>query len=163
MDENSSMVMIAHGASCVFAHRLDAEPKMKNEDVDQKWESTPSLTAISTGSPDNEFERRCENEPRGLHGMQPSTETIEEKLERALARCLRHHDALFPDRAVDRVIFTGRGAGDTDTCAAIASKLGVAGYVADPSAWISGAEEYAAGPAWTTAAGICMRYAEQAA
>jgi Tfp pilus assembly PilM family ATPase len=163
MDDNSSMVMIAHGASCVFAHRLDTAPKSKSEENDQNWKSTPSLTPISNGSLENELERRCENEPRGLHSMKESSETIEGTLERALTRCLRHHEALFPDRAVDRVIFTGRGASDTERCAAISSKLGIAGYVADPSAWISGAEDYAAGPAWTTAAGICMRYAEQAA
>jgi Tfp pilus assembly PilM family ATPase len=163
MDEDTSMVMIAHGASCVFAHRLASKIIEKNDEVEQQWESIPSLTPISPGPLENAPERRCENEPRGLHITKTSTESIEEKLERALVRCLRHHDALFPDRTVDRVIFTGSGANATESCAAIASKLGISGYIADPSAWVSGAEDCATGPAWTTAAGICMRYAEQAA
>jgi hypothetical protein len=37
------------------------------------------------------------------------------------------------------------------------------GYISDPSAWISGASDLAGGPAWTTAAGLCLRYSEIAA
>jgi Tfp pilus assembly PilM family ATPase len=163
MDEDSSMVMIAHGASCVFAHRLDTRIKENVGKAEHKLESTPSLTPVATAALENEFERRCEKEPRGLRTTQHSEETVEEKVELALMRCLRHHDALFPDRAVGRVIFTGRGASNTQACAAIATKLGIVGYVADPSAWITGAEEYAAGPEWTTVAGICIRYSGRAA
>ncbi len=159
MDEASSIVMIAHGANCVFAHRLDTQ--IKAETHEAKWEATPSLTPITLLN--NESERRNENEPRGLQGMQASGGSIEKLLECEIASCLRHHDALFPNRAVDRIIFTGVGAGNTDRCAAIASSLGIAGFIADPSAWIEGAEDYAAGPAWTTVAGICMRYSEKAA
>jgi Tfp pilus assembly PilM family ATPase len=163
MDENASMVMIAHGANCVFAHRLDTNTKAQNDTPDKQWQGTPSLTPLSSESSTTDFERRSENQPRGLQCTEASEQSIEEKLEHELERCLRHHDALFPERAVDRVIFTGRGASDTDRCSAIASKLGIAGFIADPSAWIAGADDYASGPAWTTAAGICMRYAEKAA
>lgn len=163
MDEDSSVVMIAHGANCVFAHRFDSVHKIEKKETETKQDVTQSLRPIATVQVDNEFERRGENEPRGLIGVQDSNESIEEKLTIELERCLRHHDALFPERAVDRVIFTGQGATNTDKCAAIASKLGIAGYVSDPSAWIEGAKDYVSNPAWTTTAGICMRYAEEAA
>ena len=163
MDENASMVMIAHGANCVFAHRLDTKTKSQDDKAFQEWQSTPSLTPVSSNTATNDFERRCENQPRGLQSTETSEHSIEEKLEQELERCLRHHDALFPERAVDRVIFTGSGASDTARCSAIASNLGIAGFIADPSAWIAGAKDVAVGPAWTTAAGICMRYSEKAA
>jgi Tfp pilus assembly PilM family ATPase len=154
MDETSSMVMIAHGANCVFAHRLDT--KMNYKRLEEKWKATPSLTPVS--SIGMKSDRHKENEPRGLEGVQKCDDSIEQLLKNELASCLRHHDALFPDRAVDRVIFTGVGAGNAEECSAIASSLGIGGFIADPSAWIDGAEGYAAGPAWTTVAGICMRY-----
>ena len=52
---------------------------------------------------------------------------------------------------------------NTQKCSAIASGLGISGYIADPSAWITGASEIAGGPSWTTTAGLCLRYAEMAA
>tara|TARA_B100000959_G_C14959035_1_gene614978 strand:+ start:148 stop:1173 length:1026 start_codon:yes stop_codon:yes gene_type:complete len=162
MDENSSLVMIAHGASCVFAHRIESCANA----VDEKWESThvqePALLQIA-GTNKGEFERREDSKPRGLREVQNNSQGIEEHIAGELERCLRHHDALFPDRAVDRVIFTGCGANDTDRCASIATTLGLEGYISDPSAWISGASDLAGGPAWTTAAGLCLRYSEIAA
>ena len=159
MDEDSSVVMIAHGANCVFAHRIESCARA----VDKKWESAqqqePVLTPINA-QPTDEFERRAEEQPRGLCEIQQNNQGVEAHIAGELERCLRHHDALFPDRAVDRVIFTGRGANDTDRCAAIATVLGLEGFVADPSAWIEGATELAGGPSWTTAAGTCLRYTE---
>lgn len=162
MDESSSMVMIAHGANCVFAHRIESiSPDMKAD-----WETNAKVQSTHLPPPQigsNEFERRNENEPRGLCGVKESGGGIEESFASELERCLRHHDALFPERAVDRVIFTGDGANDATRCGSIASELGIEGFIADPSAWIDGASELAGGPAWTTAAGMCLRYSEVAA
>jgi Tfp pilus assembly PilM family ATPase len=157
--EDSSIVMISHGSNCVFAHRLDFVQKVQPENDEQKQKQDPSLTPITKNGEDKEFERRSGTEPKGLHLTQHSSDSIEEKLERELQSCLRHHGTLFADRVVDRVIFTGLGASDTQMCSAIASKIGLEGYVSDPSAWVKGADGYVSGPAWTTAAGICMRYA----
>lgn len=156
MDNNSSIVMIAHGSNCVFAHRLSIE-KQKNVVESATQQETPSLTPLHLES-SSEFERRAGNDPRGLHCTESSSDAIEISLESELEQCLRHHGALFPERAVDRVIFTGRCAVDTARCSAIASHLGIAGYVADPSAWVNGADGCASGPEWTTVAGICIRY-----
>jgi Tfp pilus assembly PilM family ATPase len=161
MDDNSSFVMIAHGSNCVFAHRLSIEDQ-KSIVEKAKQQEIPSLTPLHLES-NSDFERRTENGPRGLHSTESSSDAIEVSLESELEQCLRHHGALFPERAVDRVIFTGRSAVDTARCSSIASHLGIAGYVADPSAWVKGADGYAAGPAWTTVAGICIRYTERVA
>lgn len=157
LDEQSSIIMVAHGSHCVFARQLALNPK-KNE---KPWQ-TP-VSSEESATPDGEFERRQEQAPRGLYEMMPSNTIIDGPLEQELRRCLQHHDALFPQRAVDRIIFSGSAASDTETCAAIASNLGVAGYIADPSAWIDGAEACASGPSWTTAAGMCLRFSKEAA
>ncbi len=161
MDNNSSIVMIAHGSNCVFAHRLSIEDQ-KSDVENAKQQEIPSLTLLHP-EPNSDFERRVEGDPRGLQSTESSCDAIEPSLESELEQCLRHHGALFPERAVDRVIFTGRCAVDTARCSAIASHLGIAGYVADPSAWVHGADEYTSGPAWTTVAGICIRYMERVA
>jgi len=162
MDDQSSMVMIAHGANCVFAHRIESNSPKINEQWQSEQHASPPTLPISH-SQQNEFERRSENDPRGLSSIQGNNEEVEPNFASELERCLRHHDALFSDRAVDRIIFTGQGANDSERCSAIASKLGIAGFIADPSAWIEGASELAGGPTWTTVAGLCIRYSEKAA
>ena len=157
LDEKSSFIMVAHGSHCVFARQLSLKPKA-NEDA---WQAPESIETSQT--PEGEFERRKEQPPRGLYEMMPSNTLIDGPLEQELRRCLQHHDALFPQRAVDRIIFSGSAASDTETCAAIASSIGVAGYIADPSAWIDGAEGCASGPSWTTAAGMCLRFSKEVA
>jgi Tfp pilus assembly PilM family ATPase len=162
MDEQSSMAMIAHGALCVFAHRIEFHAPIRTVELEQKLEIDPSLLPVST-SHTKDFERRDDTDPRGLCSTQHPKEEPDIPFAVELERCLRHHDALFPDRVVDRIIFTGCGAIDTERCAAIAAELEISGFIADPSAWIEGAEELAAGPSWTTAAGMCLRYSESAA
>ncbi len=157
LDEHSSIIMIAHGSHCAFARKLLLNPTTN----EVPWQAPSSENGQSTS--EGEFERRNKNAPCGLHEMMPSNTLIDGLLEQELRRCLQHHDALFPQRAVDRIIFSGSAASDTKKCAAIASNLGVAGYIADPSAWIEGAESCASGPSWTTAAGMCLRFSKEAA
>ena len=160
--DESSMVMIAHGSNCVFAHRIESVSSGMKADCKTNAQAQSALSPTPQLE-SNEFERRNENEPRGLCGVQESDGGIEENFASELERCLRHHDALFPERAVNRVIFTGHGANDANRCGAIATELGIEGFIADPAAWINGASELAGGPAWTTAAGMCLRYSECAA
>jgi Tfp pilus assembly PilM family ATPase len=159
MDVTSSIVTISHGANCVFAHQIvfgstGQTPTLITQE--------PTLIPLSSQQAD-EFDRRNQNEPRGLHGIQEVDEEIESKLANELERCLRHHDALFPHRAIDRIIFMGSGADYTERCEAIASSIGISGYISEPSAWISGATDYTNGPAWTTVTGLCLRSLEAAA
>ncbi len=162
MDELVSMVMISHGSNCVFAHRVESCTSEVRETWGAEIETEPALLPISTLT-HAETERRNETNPRGLCGVQGNASGGEKKFVGELVRCLRHHDTLFPERTIDRVIFTGSGAIDTERCASIASELGITSFIADPSAWIKGASEIASGPSWTTAAGLCLRYSERAA
>lgn len=158
IDDHESMLMIAHGSSCVFAKQFFTkkitEPK--------QWEPSPSMISVPMSTKGGK-EQRGTQKPRGLHEVEESDVDVEQQLIHDLEGCLRHHNALFPDRAVDRIIFSGHGANNTDHCASIAAAIGIAGYIADPSAWIAGAEEVASGPAWTTVAGMCLRYTRKAA
>jgi Tfp pilus assembly PilM family ATPase len=164
MDEQSSMVMIAHGANCVFAHRIESDvTSTPTNEWKAKTETIQQNTLTLSTAEGNEFERRNENNPRGLRGIQGNGNRLNESLAGELERCLRHHDALFPDRVVDRVIFAGCGANDTEYCSSIASELGISGFVADPSEWMNDSSGLAGGPMWTTAAGLCLRYSENVA
>ncbi len=156
LDEQDSFIIVAHGSNCVFARQLSLNSKINKSTcrAPAYIEESKKLEA--------EFERRKEQVPRGLYEMMPSNTLIGGPLEKQLRSCLQHHDALFPQRAVDRIIFSGPAAGDTDTCAAIASNLGVSGYIADPSAWIDGAEACVIDPSWTTAAGMCLNFSREA-
>ncbi|MBC8310046.1 MAG: hypothetical protein H8E83_06005 [Planctomycetes bacterium] len=162
MDERMSMVMISHGANCVFAHSVKSCTSKTEEMWEPEQRKEPSLLPISN-SERHEDGRHLEDDPMGLRGIHGGSAVEESKFVEELKRCLRHHDTLFPDRTIDRIIFTGYGALDTQKCASIASEFGISGYIADPSAWITGAAEIAGGPSWTTTAGLCLRYAEMAA
>lgn len=167
LDAESSMVMIAHGSNCVFAHRIESDISSQATQATDQWNShtessTQQVLPISA-TQGNEFERRNEESPRGLREIQGNEERLQASFSSELERCLRHHDALFPDRVVDRVIFAGSGATDTEHCSSIASELGISGFVADPSEWMDDSTGLAGGPSWTTAAGLCLRYSESAA
>jgi Tfp pilus assembly PilM family ATPase len=158
IEDKASMVMIAQGGNCVFANQFDTRSNSKSK----SWEPIPSLIKVSAASEHGD-ERRGTMQPRGLREVDKNNGKANDQLVVELERCLRHHDALFPDRVVDQIIFSGHGANDTEICASIATKLGIAGYIADPSAWIAESAEVAGGPAWTTVAGMCLRYTEMAA
>ena len=157
IDEKASMIMVAHGSHCVFAQQLELAPSTTKKE----WVS-PTSTEQAPYS-ESEFERRSGQSPRGLYETPATSTLIDSPLEGELRRCLQHHDALFPQRAIDRIIFSGAAASDTESCAAIASSLGIAGFIADPTAWIENAEEFVSGPAWTTSAGMCLRFSREAA
>ena len=54
------------------------------------------------------------------------------KLADELTLCRRYHEATFPDRPVERLVFLGGGAHATAVCRDIARRLGVAASVGDP-------------------------------
>jgi len=155
MDKKQSIAMIAHGMNLVVASTL----QYKSESTPKhQWSSTPAL--IPAGSNDRDFERRGDVLPRGLaEPSYASTTCRDSPFVEELRGCIGHHSALFPERAIDRIVFSGSGALDTELCSSVATELGLQGFIADPSAWISGAEELASGPIWTTVAGLCFAYA----
>jgi len=159
-DQKQTIAMIAHGMNLVVAAALKYKSDSSNVKI---WDSKPVLVPV--GEPTSEFERRNELPPRGLRQpekTQCGTDThVHDLLIEELQGCMRHHSLLFPERAIDRVVFSGSGALQTEDCASVATKLGIQGFVADPSAWITGAEESVSGPIWTTVAGLCLACSEQ--
>lgn len=79
-----------------------------------------------------------------------------------LRLCLRYHGRLFPDRAVERLVFVGGAAHRRARCRAIAQATGVAGALgdplavcqADPRAAIVGVDPSAVQPGWAVAVGL---------
>ena len=139
LDQKQTIAMIAHGMNLVVASSLkytsDASEK-------GKWEVSPVLVPV--GGKGDEFERRGETQPRGLiqpkQKQSPTLIREDDLLLDELQGCMRHHNSLFPERVIDRIVFSGSGALHTERCASVATKLGLSGFIADPSAWISGAE-----------------------
>ena len=162
IDHVQTIAMIAHGLNLVVAGILQSTLAPAGT---KRWQASPALIPAGQLGSDN-FERRGQTPPRGLssaHRQVQHTQGLPEKgtLVEELHGCISHHSSLFPDRAIDRIVFTGSGALHTDVCASIADDLALQGFIADPSAWISGAEDLASGPVWTTVAGMCLAYSEQ--
>ncbi len=154
MDKKQTIAMIAHGMNLVVASTLQYKSDSSSE---QQWVSTPAL--IPAGGTGSDFERREEVLPRGLAEPNPSLATCgDSTFVEELRGCIVHHSSLFPERAIDRIVFSGKGALQTELCFSVATELGLQGFIADPSAWISGAEELVSGPIWTTVAGLCFAY-----
>ncbi|MDP7008236.1 MAG: hypothetical protein QGI78_01550 [Phycisphaerales bacterium] len=159
-DEKQAVAMIAHGMNLVVARSMQCTLEMQPA---KKWSTSPAL--IPACAEQNEFERRNCSTPRGMCETQDhrnnNATTSQHSFVSELQRCMRHHSSLFPDRAIDRVVFSGTGALQTETCSSVATDLELQGFISDPSAWIEGADELAGGPVWTTAAGLCLAHSRQ--
>jgi Tfp pilus assembly PilM family ATPase len=77
----------------------------------------------------------------------------------------RYHDATFPNRAVQRLIFAGGAARQRDLCEQIARGLGLAAQIFDPLVRMgrttdlgieSGIDRRQPQPAWAVAIGLSM-------
>jgi len=155
MDKEHTLAMIAHGMNLVIANTFQYKFE---SNLAQQWSSPLALVPVSSSG--SEFERRGDVLPRGF--AEPncnSTTKGNHAFVEKLRCCIRHHSSLFPERAIDRIVFSGNGALQTERCSSVATELGLQGFIADPSAWIRGAEELASGPTWTTVAGLCFAYA----
>lgn len=81
-----------------------------------------------------------------------------------IAQSVRYHQALFPDRKVERLVFVGGEALRTETCRAIARGVRVPAQMADPLASLprepgskcEGDEAKSCGPGWAVALGLCV-------
>ncbi len=61
-----------------------------------------------------------------------SIATQAQKLADEIEPCRRYHDATFPDKPVDRILFTGGIASDRAFCQAVAQAMSLAAHVGDP-------------------------------
>lgn len=81
-----------------------------------------------------------------------------------LKLCLRHHQNMFPDAPVEKLIFLGGGAKNVENCQGIARRLRVAAQVGDPLARLArGKAAQSTGvnldepqPGWAVPFGLCL-------
>ncbi|HBS28305.1 MAG TPA: hypothetical protein DEB06_02385 [Phycisphaerales bacterium] len=95
-----------------------------------------------TGATTLAEDRRVNATPPGFTALTPGVapqddpalaeQTLAETIADEIAMCHRYHQALFPDHAVDRVIFTGGGAERPDLCQAVTNALRLPTLAADP-------------------------------
>jgi Tfp pilus assembly PilM family ATPase len=87
------------------------------------------------------------------------------KLVEELKLCRRYHEATFPNRPVDRLVFVGGEARQRMLCQHIARELGVAAQIGDPLVRMnrisevgieSGIDRRQPQPGWTVAVGLSM-------
>jgi type IV pilus assembly protein PilM len=88
-----------------------------------------------------------------------------DRLVEELALCRRYHEATFPDRPAQRLIFVGGEARQRALCTTIAQRLGIAAQVGDPLVRMarttevgieSGIDRRMPQPAWAVAIGLSM-------
>jgi Tfp pilus assembly PilM family ATPase len=80
-----------------------------------------------------------------------------------LQMCLRYYATMFPDRAVDRLVFIGGEARHRDTCQVIARALRLPAQLGDPLGRLARSGRSEAGPdftqpqpGWAVALGLCL-------
>lgn len=151
--------------------------------ADAEVTDTPLVAAVSGGTTEDiplSEERRIGATPAGVIEV---TETeaalaegtgnehevaalrgVMESLAEEIAMCVRYHAALFRDRKISRVVFTGGESGPTFVCKRVSSMLGLPAELGDPFARLHGADEKRCKgfdfkrpqPGWTTALGLSM-------
>jgi type IV pilus assembly protein PilM len=82
-----------------------------------------------------------------------------------IIKCLRYHESVFTDRAIQRVIFVGGQAYNSRLCESIAKRLNLPAQVGDPMAGIKWAQEgqwdteldqQKPNPSWAVAVGLSL-------
>ena len=82
-----------------------------------------------------------------------------------IIKCLRYHESVFTDRAIERVIFVGGQAYNSRLCESIARRLNLPAQVGDPMAGIKWPQQgqldpqldrQKPNPSWAVAIGLSM-------
>ncbi len=82
-----------------------------------------------------------------------------------IIKCLRYHESVFTDRAIERVIFLGGQAHNSRLCESIARRLNLPAQVGDPMAgikwspqgqWCPQIDQQKPNPSWAVAVGLSM-------
>ncbi len=100
-------------------------------------------------------------------GFEPPCADLSEPLEMLtdeISMCLRYHDSIFPDHAIDRAIFIGGEARHLGLCQHIARALRLPAQVADPMAGVArtgkeptiGVDFRMTQPGWAMALGLSL-------
>jgi len=158
----------AAAKSAAQRHKVDGGQDEVLSDTALLMEDEPVYEGGDSGT-----ERRYGAPPRNLTSLDSQKAPIAEAgasvrdLMEAIADevqlCVHHHRALFPDRTIDRLVFTGGEATRTDLCGQIAERAGIEAQVADPltvlsrpkGVRVSGVDLSKPAPGWAVALGLC--------
>jgi len=192
---SATRVVVARGAQIFFARALSLAGDDFNRAVAVELHTTPDAARVlrvkkrlastltgrgrercTTPEPPPDRDHRADLSGAGpvaaTHNPLSLAERIDEAcrgtleaLIAALAACRRDHEASFPNRRIDRLIFVGGEACDRALCQSIADRLGIPGSVGDPLVRMgrisnisveSGIDRRMPQPGWAVAIGLSM-------
>jgi Tfp pilus assembly PilM family ATPase len=153
LGSSSTKVVVSHGRDLVVAKTIGVGGRQ----ISAGAAPTPAPRAASTSSDGG----------LALAEAPPAADTVNSELSilaDEIAQCVRYHQALFPDRKIERLVFVGGEALRTETCRAIARGVRVPAQMADPLASLPREAGYrcegdavkSVGPGWAVALGLCV-------
>jgi len=126
LGQASTQVVLTHGSRIVFARNLDVAGDLFDRAVAETMNISP------------EEARRMRRTLADADSGDPQAEIRDllagplDRLADELTQCLRYHDSVFRNQAIERAIFLGGQAHDKRLCQAIAQRLNVPAQVGDP-------------------------------
>ncbi|HET6250793.1 MAG TPA: pilus assembly protein PilM [Tepidisphaeraceae bacterium] len=128
---------------------------------EDSWSNTRGNVAVARARPSPAAAAASLEQQRIERALrEPVARLVEE-----LSLCRRYHEATFPDRPIQRLIFVGGEAQQRDLCQQIARALGIGAQIGDPLVRMgrttqvgieSGIDRRQPQPAWAVAIGLSM-------
>jgi type IV pilus assembly protein PilM len=134
---------------------LDSAIRAGSSSIAPPAVSTPAAAAVRPAPQGDDAARRAEQACR-----EPLTKLIQD-----LDLCRRYHEATFPSRPVERLVFMGGEARQRTLCMQIAREMGIAALLGDPMVRMarnsdlgieSGIDRRQPQPAWAVAIGLSL-------
>jgi len=157
---SSTQVVLARGQSITFARNLSVGGRLLEEAVAQSMHiSLDQAHAVRQKMLSTERHTQAENELFLMLDVRIAEISDE------ITQCLRYHESVFRNQAVERVVFVGGQAHDKRLCQLIANGLNLPAQVGDPMAGISRARQGGStagldarqpSPSWAVAIGLSL-------
>ena len=157
-----TQVALAHGQKLVFARNLSVGGRNLDQTVvDVLKIPIAQACRIRRKMLNDKNESEAEAEDDLFRLLDAKIAEIAEEI----IKCLRYHESIFTDRAIERVIFVGGQAHNSRLCESIARRLNLPAQVGDPMAgikwsqqgqWDSQIDRQKPNPSWAVAIGLSM-------
>jgi len=162
----STQVVLAHGSRIAFARNLPVGGRQLDSKVaeglgislDEAWQLRRKLAC------GDDVDSRSDEVYRLLEC--PASELTKE-----LTQCMRYHESVFPNQAVEQLVFLGGQANDKRFCQTVARQLNLAAHIGDPLVQVAkegaaalgtGLDRSEAQPDWAVAVGLSLGAADAA-
>lgn len=174
----ATKAVVAHGSKMVFARSIELGTRHMDETIAHQLRCTtqearatrlgmerltPKPAPVVVSSDGTAPAATAPRTGRAVGPEPDLTEPLEILVDEA-AMCLRYHRMLFPDRAVEKVIFLGGESRQRLVCEHLARSLRLAAQSVDPLARLArsgkvpceGVDVTAPQPGWAVAVGMCL-------